>query len=479
MLKIRTRVAPSPTGDPHVGTAYMALFNYCFAQKNNGEFILRIEDTDRNRSTIESENKIFESLKWLGLQWSEGPDIGGQFGPYRQSERKHIYEKYAEELINKGHAFRCFCSSHEVEDMKKTTNNQTGISSYNGKCLSLTNEDIQNKLSTNQPYVVRMKIPTDGICHINDYFRGEIKIPWNQMDMQVLLKQDKMPTYFLANVVDDYLMKISHVIRGEEWLPSTPKTLLLYQYFGWKPPVFCHMPLLRDINGGKLSKRKNPTSITFYKDKGYLPETLINYLGRMGYSRPDQNEKFSLSDMISDFDLNRISLGGPVFDVQKLSWLNGLWIREKNQEDFKNDLINWINHNEKFNKIIPLIQSRIETFEQATELSAFIFNSDLNYDVSLFLDLGYTKNEVLKILKCILNNLDKVYKWNKEEIINSIKLSANELDIKFKSIMPFVFLTITGKLNSFSVVDSMEIIGSDLSRYRFRKLISLIEEKDS
>lgn len=199
----------------------------------------------------------------------------------------------------------------------------------------------------------------------------------------------------------------------------------------------------------------------------------------MGYSRPDQNEKFSLSDMISDFDLNRISLGGPVFDVQKLSWLNGLWIREKNQEDFKNDLINWINHNEKFNKIIPLIQSRIETFEQATELSAFIFNSDLNYDISLFLDLGHTKNEVLKILKCILNNLDKVYKWNKEEIINSIKLSANELDIKFKSIMPFVFLTITGKLNSFSVVDSMEIIGSDLSRYRFRKLISLIEEKDS
>jgi glutamyl-tRNA synthetase len=475
MLKVRTRVAPSPTGDPHVGTAYMALFNYCFAQKNNGEFILRIEDTDTNRSTIESENKIFESLKWLGLKWSEGPDIGGKFGPYRQSERKDIYLKHAEELLSKGHAFRCFCSSHEIEDMKKNLNNQSSISSYTGKCLSLTEEEIQQKISKNQPYVIRMKIPNNGVCIINDYFRGEIKIPWEQMDMQVLLKQDKMPTYFLANVVDDYLMEITHVIRGEEWLPSTPKTLLLYQYFGWNPPVFCHMPLLRDIDGGKLSKRKNPTSITFYKDKGYLPEALINYLGRMAYSRPDQKEKFSLSDMISDFNLKRISLGGPVFDVQKLSWLNGLWIREKNQNDFKNDLINWFLENEKIDKIIPLIQSRIETFDQVADLSSFIFNSDLNYDLNLFLNLDLTKEQVISILKTILKNLESNKEWNKDEILKSIKTSSVELDIKFKHIMPLVFLTITGKLSSFSVIDSMEIIGADLSRYRFRRIISLLK----
>ncbi|HEX5276173.1 MAG TPA: glutamate--tRNA ligase, partial [Fluviicoccus sp.] len=291
MSRVRTRIAPSPTGFPHVGTAYIALFNLCFARQHGGQFILRIEDTDQVRSTLESENQILSSLRWLGLNWDEGPDVGGPHAPYRQSERSAIYRKHADDLVKAGHAFHCFCDNHRLEELRARQTAAKETIGYDGLCMSLNDSEVQSRLAAGESSVIRMKVPREGVCEIDDMLRGRIEIEWAQVDMQVLLKADGLPTYHLANVVDDHLMEITHVIRGEEWINSAPKHLLLYKYFGWTAPVLCHMPLLRNPDKSKLSKRKNPTSITYYERMGYLPQAMLNYLGRMGWSMPDEREK--------------------------------------------------------------------------------------------------------------------------------------------------------------------------------------------
>lgn len=474
MTKIRTRIAPSPTGDPHVGTAYIALFNYCFAKQHNGEFILRIEDTDQVRSTKESEQKIFDALRWLGLDWSEGPDVGGPHAPYRQSERTHIYKEYAKQLIEQGQAFYCFCTSEELDAMRQHQLENNLPQKYDGRGLLLSKKEIEDKLKANIPYVIRMKVPDDGDCVLNDWLRGEISIPWKQIDMQVLLKADGLPTYFLANVVDDHLMEISHVIRGEEWLSSTPKIKLLYQYFGWDMPVMCHMPLLRNTDKSKLSKRKNPTAITFYRDNGYLPETVLNYLGRMGWSMPDEKEKFNLQEMIENFDISRISLGGPIFDIEKMSWLNGLWLRDLTDDEFKSKFVTWVTANDKFDKLIPMIKSRVENFGGVIDLAGFMFKDNLNIDLSLFEHKKMSVLDIKQMLQLILWNLESLRVWSNEKILETIKSTIAQTDFKVKDVMPLLFVSITGSLQSISVIDAMQILGPDITRYRLRRSIELL-----
>jgi len=243
MTQVRTRIAPSPTGDPHVGTAYIALFNRCFARQHGGKFILRIEDTDQVRSTAQSEHDILASLQWLGLEWDEGPGIGGDFGPYRQSERSDIYVEHITTLLDTGHAFHCFCTAERLDEVRKEQMAAKQQPGYDGHCAHLSKADVEAKLAAKQDYVIRMRVPESGNCEFNDMLRGEVSIAWSQIDMQVLMKSDGLPTYHFANVVDDHLMEISHVVRGEEWINSVPKHVLLYQYFNWTPPVFCHMPL--------------------------------------------------------------------------------------------------------------------------------------------------------------------------------------------------------------------------------------------
>jgi glutamyl-tRNA synthetase len=313
MLTVRTRIAPSPTGDPHVGTAYIALFNYCFAKQHGGEFLLRIEDTDQVRSTSASEQAIFDSLRWLGLEWAEGPDVGGAHGPYRQSERADIYKQHADLLIDKGHAFYCYRTPDELDELREARRAAGGFAALKASELKLDDEEVARRKTANMPFVVRMMVPEgEGPCPIDDMLRGTIELDWGQVDAQILLKSDGLPTYHLANVVDDHLMQITHVIRGEEWINSAPKHKLLYDYFDWEMPVLCHLPLLRNPDKSKLSKRKNPTSILYYQRMGYLPEALLNYLGRMGWSMPDEREKFTLDDMVAAFDIKRVSLGGPI-----------------------------------------------------------------------------------------------------------------------------------------------------------------------
>ncbi|MGL6065103.1 MAG: glutamate--tRNA ligase [Fusobacteriaceae bacterium] len=331
--KVRTRIAPSPTGDPHVGTAYIALFNIAFAHVNHGEFILRIEDTDQNRYTEGSEQVIFDTLGWLGLNWKEGPDVGGQFGPYRQSDRFHLYGDYAKKLVEDGEAYYCFCSEERLTNLRERQKTMGKAPGYDGHCRSLSKEEVNSKLEAGEEYVIRLRMPYDGTTIIHDRLRGDIVFDNDKIDDQVLLKGDGYPTYHLANVVDDHLMGITHVIRAEEWIPSTPKHIQLYRAFKWEAPEFIHMPLLRNSDKTKISKRKNPVSLLWYKSEGYLKEGLINFLGLMGYSFGENKEIFTLDEFKENFNIDRVALGGPIFDLVKLGWVNNQHMRLKDLKE--------------------------------------------------------------------------------------------------------------------------------------------------
>lgn len=474
-MTVRTRVAPSPTGDPHVGTAYIALFNLAFAKSQGGQFLLRIEDTDQARSTPESERQILDSLRWLGLNWDEGPDVGGLYGPYRQSERREIYVEHAYMLLNKGHAFRCFCSSKRLDTLRagQMANKQT--SGYDGCCLHLSEDEVQARLNAGEPHVVRMKVPENGVCKVDDMLRGTIEIDWSQVDMQVLVKADGMPTYHLANVVDDHLMEITHVIRGEEWINSAPKHQLLYEYFGWQMPVLCHMPLLRNPDKSKLSKRKNPTCITYYRDMGYLPEALLNYLGRMGWSMPDGQEKFSLEEMLADFDIRRVSPGGPIFDQEKLSWLNASWIRENlTTEQFADRLHHWLLNRDYLMKFLPMVKERVERLSDFAPIAAFMFSGMLDLSPEDFAHKKLETNDVKKVLQFTLWKLEQLCQWQRDQIFSEIKELSQAMGIKLGDFNHPIFVAIAGTPNSWSVMVSMEILGADMSRARLRHAIDVL-----
>ncbi|MBT7374910.1 MAG: glutamate--tRNA ligase, partial [Porticoccaceae bacterium] len=457
-MTVRTRIAPSPTGDPHVGTAYVALFNMAFAHSQGGQFLLRIEDTDQARSTPESERAILDALHWLGLDWDEGPDNGGDKGPYRQSERLEIYREHADQLLESGRAFRCFCSSERLDELRATQMADKQQLGYDGHCLHLDKEEVAARLSKGEPHVVRMQVPREGQCTFDDMLRGEISIDWAQIDLQVLLKEDGMPTYHLANVVDDHLMEISHVIRGEEWINSAPKHILLYQYFGWQRPVFCHLPLLRNTDKSKLSKRKNPTSILYYQRMGYLPEALLNYLGRMGWSMPDEREKFSLKEMLEVFDIQRVSLGGPVFDVEKLSWLNGMWIRDElSDEQLADRLQEWALNRDTLMAFLPFARQRMETFSDLASLGNYLVSGMLPISADDLKSAGMEEDQLIEVLQFALWRLESLQQWNRDNIFNALKAIADAMGIKLKPFLAPLFIAIAGSSASISVMDSMDL----------------------
>lgn len=393
MSKVRTRIAPSPTGDPHVGTAYVALFNIGFTDVNNGDFVLRIEDTDQNRYTDGSEQMIFDTLGWLGLNWAEGPDISGEYGPYRQSERFSLYGGYAKELVELGEAYYCFCTNDRLDKLRERQKSMGKAPGYDGHCRSLTKEDIEKKLENGEEYVIRLKMPYDGTTIIKDRLRGDIVFDNDKIDDQVLLKGDGFPTYHLANVIDDHLMKITHVIRAEEWIPSTPKHIQLYKAFKWEAPEFIHMPLLRNSDRSKISKRKNPVSLLWYKEEGYLKEGLINFLGLMGYSLPDGKEIFTLDEFKKSFDINRVSIGGPVFDLVKLGWVNNQHMRLKDLKELTDLTIPFFRNKEFVDltisdkeyqtlmKIVNLQRESCNTLKEISETSEVYFKDSYSFPV--------------------------------------------------------------------------------------------------
>lgn len=471
---VRTRIAPSPTGFPHVGTAYIALFNLAFAKAHGGEFILRIEDTDQLRSTAQSEQMILDALRWVGIDWSEGPDVGGAHAPYRQSERADIYKKYAEQLLDDGHAFRCFCTPEELDAMRAAQMANGETPRYDGRYADLTREASDKKVAEGTPFVIRMRVPAEGVCQVHDMLRGVVEIPWSQVDMQVLLKTDGLPTYHLANVVDDHLMQISHVIRGEEWLNSAPKHQLLYDYFGWEMPVLCHMPLLRNPDKSKLSKRKNPTSITYYRDAGVLPEALLNYLGRMGYSLPNEAEKFTLEEMIASFDIQRVSLGGPIFDIEKLYWLNAEWLRALTPTELKEKILAWANDSDKLTAIAAAIQPRIELLSDAVNWGGFYFQNLPNISAEDFAHKSLSSEQIIEILQLALWQLEVLPVWSEDNIFAVMKGLSSALDIKLRDFMAPFFVAIAGSTASTPVMNSMAIIGADMTLNRLRHAIEVL-----
>jgi glutamyl-tRNA synthetase len=472
-MKPRVRIAPSPTGDPHVGTAYIALFNYLFAKRFDGTFVLRIEDTDQTRSRPAYEKNIFEALRWCGLDWDEGPDVGGPYGPYRQSERLAIYREHTDHLLEQGKAYKCFCTTEELAEMREIAAKRGGRAGYDRRCRTLTPQEVQKREEAKKPYVVRLKVPLAGECVYEDTLHGRISCPWADVDDQVLLKSDGFPTYHLAVVVDDRLMKISHVMRGDEWMSSTPKHVCIYEAFGWQPPVFTHMPLLLGKDGKKLSKRKNPTSIFYFRDSGYLPEALLNFLSLMGYSMPSNQEKYSLEEIACTFDPKRIGTSGAFFDIQKLDWLNQKYIIESIPEDaLWKRLEAWGFHPEFMRKLMPLIHTRIKTFADFIKLTDFFFVNDLSLTPALLLPKHTTPEVAIAILQCLIWRLDELEDWSGASLEKASHEVSECLSVHHKKVvMALLFPAIMGKHFGPPLFDSVTLLGKDRTRVRFMQAI--------
>ncbi|MBJ7448817.1 MAG: glutamate--tRNA ligase [Parachlamydiales bacterium] len=475
-MDVRVRIAPSPTGDPHVGTAYMALFNLIFARHYNGQFIIRIEDTDQTRSRPEYEENIYEALKWCKIQWDEGPDIGGPYGPYKQSERTDIYRKYCQQLLDEGKAYKCFATAEELAEMREVAAKTGKRQGYDRRYRNLSEKEVEERIAAGQTYVVRLKVPLTGECVIEDAIRGRSVFPWADVDDQVLMKSDNFPTYHLANVVDDHLMKISHVIRGDEWMSSTPKHVLLYDCFGWTPPTFLHMPLLLGKDGRKLSKRRNPTSIFYYRDAGYLSEAFLNFLTLMGYSMPGDTEIYSVEQICKEFDPKRIGASGAVFDVLKLDWINQQYlINNIPQDQLWKRIQEWSFNDAFMQKLMPLVHTRIKTFGEFMELCDFLFINHIKYSNELLCPKDLSSELAMNALQGMIWHMDEVENWGRDGFESGGKRVAAVFGIHFKKQMiPLLFGSMMGKHHGPPLYDSVTLLGKDRVRVRLLNSIEFL-----
>lgn len=462
---VRVRIAPSPTGDPHVGTAYMALFNIAFAKKNGGTFLIRIEDTDQKRSNAASEAAILSSLKWLGFSWDEGPDVGGEYGPYRQSERLPIYQEHVEKLLNSGHAYWCSCTAERLDEVRKRQLALKQRPGYDRHCR-------EKGLKREAGSVLRLRTPLTGKTEFRDAFRGLVSFDNSEIDDQVLLKADGFPTYHLASVVDDNLMKISHVMRGEEWISSTPKHVLLYQFFGWDAPEFCHLPLLRNSDKSKVSKRKNPVSLSYFEEAGYLPDAFVNFLGLMAFSMPDGQEMFSVEEFISQFDFQRVSLGGPVFDLKKLLWLNGRYLREKRSDtEIVDYLQKQLFSDDYLAQIVGLVKERVEKSEDFITYADFFFAGEVSPDLKSLVLKDKDLKESIKIYTLLAEKIDDLRDFSGAALEEFMRVFCEEAAVKTRDLFMPIRLIVTGKKASPPLFDTMAVLGKERCRTRLRKAI--------
>ncbi len=437
-MEVRVRIAPSPTGSPHIGTAWQALFDYVFAKKNNGKFILRIEDTDRVRFIPESEKEIFETFKWLKLDYDEGPDVGGEFGPYRQSERLEIYKKYAQELIDKQVAY---------EDEG----------------------------------AIRFKTTKIGETAWTDLVGSkQITFPNNTQDDFVILKSDGYPTYNFANVVDDHLMEISHVIRGNEFISSTPRHLMIYQAFDWTPPQFAHLPVLVGADRSKLSKRHGTKSALEFKKEGYLKEALLNFLALLGWSHPKEEEIFNMDEMIKLFDFNDFNPSSAYFDIQKLNWLNGEYIRRMSDEDLEIVLDEYlVDHPNKgkLTALIPLVKDRIKKLSDFIPLTDFIFEKP-EYEIEIFTKLKIDK--LTDVLEKILSELKKMEKeWKADTFEQTFRKLAEEMSISVSQMFQLIRVAVSGQLVTPPLFESIKILGEDETIKRVEQALPFVKKAQS
>lgn len=476
-MTVRTRMAPSPTGEYHVGHISTLLKNYAFAKKHSGQFVLRIEDTDQERKVEGAVEKILSVIKAYGLDWDEGPEKCGPYAPYIQSERLAIYKEYAQSLLDSGAAYYCFCTKDRLEQLRADQMASKQKPRYDKHCRALTTEQVQEKLASACEYVIRLKVPDDQAVVFNDLVRGEISIHSSEVDDQVLLKSDGFPTYHLAVVVDDYLMKITHVLRGEEWISSTPKHILLYQAFGWQPPVYAHIPVFLNPDGkGKMSKRKGTVSAQSFLDAGYLPEALLNFFMILGWTPKDQREILTLEEYIEEFDPKDISPKSVVFDLQKLAWINGMYIRRLPLEELIVRLRPFLPKDFPENKlqtIVPLISERLTKLSEVEELTQFFYR-DISVDSKLLLGkqtADQVKTQLIKTV-AVLEALDN---WQVEHLETSIRNLQEAEDWKKRDYFMLLRIASTGKTATPPLFETMEAIGKESVISRFKKAHSVIE----
>ncbi len=476
----RTRVAPSPTGDPHVGTAFMALFDLAWARKTGGQFVLRIEDTDQNRLVAGSEQQIYDSLDWLGLSPDESPAKGGPYAPYKQSQRLETYRPFVDQLVADGHAYYCWCSSERLAELREEQNRQKlSTTGYDRLCYGKTREERAALPGFSETPVVRMLIPDDAPLEFEDIIRGTVKAP--RPDDQVILKADGFPTYHLAVVVDDHLMGINTVVRGEEWISSTPKHVLLYRWLGWELPAFAHMPLLRNTDKSKISKRKNPAArLMWFKEQGYLPEAVRNFLQLLGYAGDEENEVSTFEEFVENFAWSKVNTVGPIFDLKKLDWLNGAYIRSLSADDladqiaaFASDTGQWVDPNDEqlavLRQAVPIIQERLVLLKDALPQLDYLLESDANLVIepTTVSELPDNAAEILDAAIEVAGSVEfdaaSIQAGLREKIVDG-------MGIKPKFAFGPVRIAISGRKVSPPLFESMEILGRESSLTRLRSL---------
>ncbi|MBI2414948.1 glutamate--tRNA ligase [candidate division WWE3 bacterium] len=485
-MTVRTRMAPSPTGEYHIGHIRTVLYNVALSKKMGGKFLLRIEDTDRHRYVEGATDRILDVIGDYGLSWDEGPRVGGEFGPYIQSERLSLYEKYAKELIAKKNAYYCFCSEESLNELRNSQQAKGMPSTkYDKKCLNLSEEEIKKNLSDGKPYVIRLNVPANRDVTFHDEVFGDITINTDSIDDQILLKSDGYPSYHLAVVVDDHLMNITHVMRGNDWIPSTPKHVLLYEAFGWEQPKYIHLPNLKEKGGTKkLSKRFGPVSAIQFLEEGYLAEALLNFLMFLGWNPGTEKEIYSLEEFINDFDISRIHKTDLVaFDREKLLWINGYYIRQLSPEDLHTVFLNWAN---KFSivlnpglidrnigpKVLSLVQERVKKLSEVSAMTPYFFDNP-KVDSTLLSEFAKEANP-----KDILTNFWLFYKnivnWDKENLDTLSHDFIKKKGYKPKEAFMTLRIAVTGAVATPPLFDTLEFIGKKTTLLRIESAIKIL-----
>jgi glutamyl-tRNA synthetase len=489
MDPVRTRFAPSPTGFLHIGGLRTALFAYLFARHKRGSFLLRIEDTDRSRFVEGALDDIMGSLRWIGINWDEGPDVGGPFEPYQQSERRAIYERHVLELVETGHAYPCYCTPERLSSLREEQRRKGLDPGYDRRCRGLSPSEREDHEKRKDSRVVRLKVPLKGETAFEDLIRGTIVKQNSVLDDLVLLKSDGFPTYHLANVVDDHLMEITHVIRGDEWISSTPRHILLYGAFGWRPPKFAHVPVILAPGGGKLSKRHGATMVREFKERGYLSEALLNFIALLGWSFDDKTEFFSMEDLVEHFELERVNRASAVFSYEKLDWFNGVYIREKEIPDLydlvrpylvREGILSDAKEGERrayIMRILPLVQARLNRLADIADRIWFFFDEgfEIREPGSLIPKKG-TRGDALRILQRAGEELDHLASFEERDIEAAMRSLVEELGLKTGQVFMTLRVALTGSQVSPGLFETMAVMGKTRVVDRLRGATTFIEK---
>ena len=474
---VRVRFAPSPTGYLHVGGLRTALFNYLFARNNNGKFILRIEDTDQNRFVQGALENLISTLKRMGLQYDEGIGVGGDYGPYVQSERKDLYAKAANELLEKGKAYYCFCSSERLKEVKQKQEAEKKPPMYDRHCRELDTIEVSEKLKNGIPYVIRMKVPLFGDIIFSDIIRGEVSFSCKILDDQVLVKSDGFPTYHLANVVDDHYMKISHIIRGEEWLPSTPKHVLLYQAFDWEIPKFAHLPLLLNPDRTKLSKRQGDVAVEDYLKKGYLPEAINNFVAFLGWNPGTEQETFTLQELIQTFSIARVQKAGAVFDINKLNWMNAHYLKDLSDKEITDLCIPYIKEKgfdvsdyDKLVKVLAAVRTHLNYLAEVTNYIDIFFKDSVTFESEEVKQIT-EKETSQKVYSTLIDIMRSTKTVNKENFKDVMKKVQEQIGVKGKDLFMPVRIAITGTMHGPEMPLVIDVFGKEECINRIQKIL--------